>query len=155
MLGKNFIALSVLASLVCLAPLPALAQTGGACSGDQREKPGEPIDARFMGIPYIITGHILAEKYCGAKAASMKSKILGYIEKNGCGPNSDVYMAAETTISKAESDDLKQFAGDQTNNAAMSAHDAQRWAAATVNKLGGCSNLIKLHDEDELEGATN
>jgi hypothetical protein len=136
---------------VCAVSIIFVALTAGAhadnhCANTAVE--GKPVDGRFMGLPYAIIGHALAEKYCGAKHVPMSGKILGYVQSQGCGPGTVIYDEIRDSISKVESADLRDLATEGTKDFTVSDEEIQHWAKATSDDLGGCSNLVKAHDAE-------
>jgi len=99
-----------------------------------------------MGLEYQIVGFALAEKYCGAKPKSMKSRFLGYLEKNGCGPGTEIHSEVGAVIARMEGSCLKFIAQGVDENVAMSRQQVEEWASNAVGELGGCEALIKAHD---------
>ncbi|MGG6894110.1 hypothetical protein [Rhizobium sp. BR 315] len=141
--------LCVVAS-VCLAASSAQAEIPNFCKNSPIYKPGEPIDGRFMGIPYVIMMHTLAEKYCGAAHISMKEKVLRTIRKGGCGPDTEIYASVERAIADAEGMDLPRIVNDGRANPTLSSKAVRQRAAAMAKDLGGCSTLLKVHDAVDL-----
>jgi hypothetical protein len=128
----------------CLMTSPAWAQAPYFCKATYG--PGEKHDDRFFGLGMAIAMHGLAQKYCGAKPGTMREKFLGYLEKSGCGPGTEVYSEVEQSVSTFEGADLKMLASNGNKNFSMSPADVQKWAAETAGELGGCAALVKAHD---------
>ncbi|WFU08524.1 hypothetical protein QA646_14650 [Rhizobium sp. CB3090] len=135
--------------LACLIASSAGAEMPNFCKRSPNYNPGEPIDGRFMGVSYVIMMHAYAEKYCGAAHKSMRNKILQYIQKNGCGPDTEIYSDVEEWIAKGESFDLKQLVTEGRPNSHLSPKEVRKRAAMNVKELGGCSKLMKVHDATE------
>ncbi|AUW42831.1 hypothetical protein [Rhizobium leguminosarum] len=135
---------SCLATLICSVPLAAVAQSPNYCRNSFKQN--EPIELRFMGLEYQILAFALAEKYCGAKPKSLKSRFLGYLEKNGCGPGTEIYSQVGAAIARMEGSSLKIIDMGAEENVAMSRQQVEEWASNTVAEFGGCEALTKAHD---------
>ncbi|ODT08008.1 MAG: hypothetical protein ABS58_04490 [Mesorhizobium sp. SCN 65-20] len=107
--------------------------------------PGEKTETRFMGLSYALIGYALAEKYCGADPAPMGPKFLGYLKRQGCDPETEIYRDVEKSIDKLERANLKQLAQDGNTSLSLSEKQVQEWAISTSEVLGGCERLISLH----------
>ena len=110
--------------------------------------PGEEIETRFMGLGLALTMHALAEKYCGAKPAPMSPRFLGYLEKQGCGPDTEVYREVKMSIDRLERANLRQLAQGGDPIPSLSEQQVQEWATHTAKELGGCKKLIEVHKTD-------
>jgi hypothetical protein len=73
---------------------------------------------------------------------------LGYIEKQGCGPGTEIYTDVEESITKMEGASLKLLAQDGNPKLAMSSKQVQKWASMTSKELGGCDVLKRAHEAD-------
>ncbi|MBY5796406.1 hypothetical protein HFN61_04765 [Rhizobium leguminosarum] len=111
-------------------------------------KPNEPIESRFMGIEYALIMHVLAERYCGAEPKPMRPRFLQYVEKQGCGPGTEIYSDLEAAIAKMEGASLKLLAQDGDPGLVISEPQVQEWASATTKELGGCDALKAAHDAE-------
>ena len=132
------------AFLLCMAI--SSAQAGDAPYCRNNAQPGEKIDARFVGLDYGIMMLALAEKYCGAKHQPMAPRLLGYVKKQGCGPETEVYRNISMSIKKVEAADLKMLAAGGNSKIHISDKQARDWAADAAKNFGGCEKLIRLHD---------
>ncbi|THK37325.1 hypothetical protein EHS39_13920 [Ensifer sp. MPMI2T] len=134
--------------VLLVSVISSTANAGAYDRCDQRIEKDEPNDGRFLGVPYAMIAHSLAEKHCGAKPRSMRGKILDFIEENGCGPGTMIYSEVDEAISRMEIADLKQivFNGDRSIN--PSPQQIREEAERMVNSLGGCQALIRAHDAD-------
>ena len=106
---------------------------------------GEAIETRFTGLGIALTMYALAEKYCGAKPAPMGPKFLGYLEKQGCGPETEIYREIEISIDRLERASLRQLAQDGDAALSLSEQQVQDWATRASKELGGCKRLITVH----------
>ncbi|MCH4544754.1 hypothetical protein MK632_03015 [Rhizobium changzhiense] len=111
-------------------------------------KPNEPIESRFVGIDYALTMHVLAERYCGAEPKPMGPRFLQYVEKQGCGPGTEIYSDVEVAIATLEGASLKLLAQNGDPALAISEPQVQEWASATTKELGGCDPLKAAHDAE-------
>ncbi|MBY5767832.1 hypothetical protein V7798_23480 [Rhizobium laguerreae] len=111
-------------------------------------KPNEPIEPRFVGIDYALFMHVLAERYCGAEPKPMRPRFLQYVEKQGCGPRTEIYSDLEAAIAKMEGASLKLLAQNGDPSLAISEPQVQEWASATTKELGGCDGLKAAHDAE-------
>ncbi|UWM76494.1 hypothetical protein N1937_04435 [Rhizobium sp. WSM4643] len=111
-------------------------------------KPNEPIESRFMGIDYALIMHVLAERYCGAEPKPMRPRFLQYVEKQGCGPGTEIYSELEAAIAKTEGASLKLLAQDGDPGLALSEPQVQEWASSATQELGGCDALKAAHDAE-------
>ncbi|MBX4997048.1 hypothetical protein [Rhizobium lentis] len=132
--------------LSCLSATVAYGQSPQFCRNSFA--PGEKIETRFMGINYALLMHALAEKYCGAEPAPMGPKFLGYLKRQGCGPETEIYRDVEMSISRLEGPTLKLLAQGGEPGLSLSERQAQDWAASASKELGGCERLIKLHNSE-------
>lgn len=110
--------------------------------------PDEKIETRFMGLGLALTMYALAEKYCGAVHAPMGPGFLGYLEKQGCGPETEIYREVQMSIERLERSDLRQLAQDGDPALSLSEEQVQEWASHTAKELGGCDKLIAVHKID-------
>ncbi len=101
-----------------------------------------------MGFNYALMMHVLAEKYCGAKSTPMRQRFLGYIEKQGCGPGTEIYADTEKAIAHMEGASLKLLAQDGDTTLKMSEKQVREWASTAAKELGGCDALKKAHDAE-------
>ncbi|MBB2710050.1 hypothetical protein N2597_05720 [Rhizobium sophoriradicis] len=132
-------------ALLALVPLVAAnAESANFCRNSI--KPNEPVELRFMGLEYALVIHVLAERYCRAEPKSMRPRFLGYIEKQGCNPGTEIYTDVEAAIARLEGASLKLLAQDGNPTLEMSDQQVQEWASTTVDALGGCDALKKAHD---------
>ncbi|MEZ2127154.1 MULTISPECIES: hypothetical protein [unclassified Sinorhizobium] len=136
------------AILACVPLVAANAESPNFCRNSF--KPNEPIESRFMGLEYALTMHVLAERYCRAEPKPMRPRFLGYIEKQGCGPGTEIYTDVEKAIAKMEGASLKLLAQDGNPKLTMSNKQVQKWASTAAKEFGGCDALKKAHDA-ELE----
>ena len=134
--------------LACLMSSPAMAQSSKYSCRVSAENL-EQIDIRFVGMGYQLLAFSLAEKYCGAKPKPMKERFLGYLEKNGCGPGTEVYSVTEETVEKMEGASLATLAQGGTEEAVLSKQEVREWAESTTSALGGCGLLTKGHDTEK------
>ncbi len=132
------------ALMLCVAV--SSAHAGDAPSCRATSQPGQKIETRFMGLDYGIMMLALAEKYCGAKHKPMAPRFLGYLKKQGCGPDTEVYRNISTSIKVAEAADLKMLAAGGNPKIHVSYKQARDWAAGAAKSFGGCEKLIALHD---------
>ncbi|MBY5313692.1 hypothetical protein GR210_07445 [Rhizobium leguminosarum] len=109
-------------------------------------KPNEPFESRFVGIDYALTMHVLAERYCGAEPKPIGPRFLQYVEKQGCGPGTEIYSDLEAAVAKMEGASLKLFAQNGDPGLAISEPQVQEWASSTTKELGGCDALKAAHD---------
>jgi hypothetical protein len=146
--GIDLLRYFFVAALMATPITSAYAQSPSYCRTSV--KPGETVDSRFVGLEYALMMHALAEKYCGATRTPMGPRFLGAIEKQGCGPETEIYRSIQKGISYMEGASLMRLAqgGDATLN--LSEKQVQEWASTAVHELGGCEQLKKVHDS-ELE----
>ncbi|MBX5165225.1 MULTISPECIES: hypothetical protein [unclassified Rhizobium] len=111
-------------------------------------KLNEPIETRFMGIDYALMVHVLAEKYCGAEPKPMRPRFLGYIQKQGCPPGTQIYSDVEEAIAKLEGASLQFLAETEVPDLPISERQAQEWASSVTKELGGCDALKNAHDAE-------
>ena len=130
--------------LLCIAISSAYGGDTPSCR--RGAQPGESIDARFVGLDYGIMMLALAEKYCGAKHQPMAPRFLGYVKKQGCGPETEVYRTISASIKNVEAADLKMLAAGGNSEIHVSDRQARDWAAGAAKSFGGCEKLIALHD---------
>lgn len=135
--------------LACLLLLPAEAHSQNFCTTSF--KPGEQIETRFMGVDYALMMFALAEKYCGAPRQPMRPYFLGYLEKHGCGPGTEIYTDVDKSITWLEGASLKRLAQEGDSTLALSDQQAREWASTAVQELGGCEALKKAHDDGFLQ----
>lgn len=102
--------------------------------------PGEKIETRFTGLSYALMGYALAERYCGADPAPMGPKFLGYLKRQGCDPETEIYRDVEISIDKLERA--------KDPSLSLSEQQVQEWAMSTSKELGGCERLITLHNTE-------
>ncbi|PZM15864.1 hypothetical protein [Rhizobium tubonense] len=134
-------------AILALAPLVAAnAESPNYCRNSFN--PNEPIESRFMGLDYALVMHALAERYCGAEPKPMRPRFLGYIEKQGCGPETEIYSDVEKSIARMEGASLKVLAQGGNPKLAMSNKQVQKWASMTSKELGGCDALKRAHEAD-------
>lgn len=133
-------------ALSCLSVTFAYGQSPRFCRNSFA--PGEKIETRFMGLSYALTGYALAEKYCGADPAPMGPKFLGYLKRQGCDPETEIYRDVEISIDKLERANLKQLAQGEDPSLSLSEQQVQEWAMSTSKELGGCERLITLHNTE-------
>lgn len=107
--------------------------------------PGEKIETRFMGLGLALTTYALAEKYCGAEPVPMSPRFLGYLEKQGCGPETEIYREIKMSIERLERTDLRQLAQGGDPTLSLSERQVQAWATHAAAELGGCERLIAVH----------
>ncbi|WET74986.1 hypothetical protein [Rhizobium croatiense] len=131
------------AALACLPLVAANAQSANFCRNTFT--PNEPIESQFMGLEYALVMHVLAEKYCGVETRPMRPRFLGYIEKGGCNPGTEIYTDVEAAIAKMEAASLRSLAQGENPKLAMSNGEVQEWASAAVKELGGCDVLKRAH----------
>ncbi|NKL80632.1 hypothetical protein [Rhizobium leguminosarum] len=137
----------LLGAVLASAPLAAAnAQPPNFCRTSV--KPNEPIESRFMGIEYALIMHVLAERYCGAEPKPMRPRFLQYVEKQGCGPGTEIYSDLEAAIAKMERASLKLLAQNGEAGLTISEPQVQEWASATTKELGGCDALKAAHDAE-------
>ncbi|MBB3656996.1 hypothetical protein FHX15_002224 [Rhizobium sp. BK650] len=113
--------------------------------------PDEPVEGRFMALDYALIMHVLAERLCMAEPKPMRPRFLGYLEKHGCGPGTEIYTVYETAIAKMQDATIKQLAQDGDENLQLSENQVREWASTAVKELGGCDGLKKVHDADLQE----
>ena len=111
-------------------------------------KPNEPIESRFMGIDYALMVHVLAEKYCGVEPKPMRPRFLGYIQKQGCPPGTEIYSDVEEAIAKLEGASLRVLAEADAPDLPISERQVQDWASSATKELGGCDALKNAHDAE-------
>ncbi|MFA1624576.1 hypothetical protein ACDY96_17625 [Rhizobium mongolense] len=133
-------------ALSCLSVTFAYGQSPRICRNSFA--PGEKIETRFMGLNYALMGYALAEKYCGADPAPMGPKFLGYLKRQGCNPETEIYRVVEISIDKLERANLKQLAQGEDPSLSLSEQQVQEWAMSTSKELGGCERLITLHNTE-------
>ena len=137
-------------SVVLLASIgvpPAHGQSYDACDNKIEFEKGEKAGGPFFGVGYLMLAHALAETFCGAPATGMSSKILGYVEKQGCGPDTPIYSESKEDIARLERSDLETLmkVGDPTRE--LSTEQVEENARAGVEDMGGCPALLKIHKE--------
>ncbi|RWP36120.1 hypothetical protein [Mesorhizobium sp.] len=133
-------------ALSCLLVTVAYGQSPPFCRNSFA--PGEEIETRFMGIGYALTMYTLAEKYCGAKPAPMRPKFLGYLKRQGCGPETEIYQDVEMSIGRLEGANLSLLAQSGDPSLSLTEQQAKDWAMSTSKELGGCERLIELHNTE-------
>ncbi|WP_246762729.1 hypothetical protein [Rhizobium sp. NZLR1] len=101
-----------------------------------------------MGIDYALMVHVLAEKYCGAEPKPMRPRFLGYIQKQGCPPGTQIYSDVEEAIAKLEGASLQFLAETEVPDLPISERQAQEWASSVTKELGGCDALKNAHDAE-------
>ncbi|QKK24683.1 hypothetical protein FFM81_015645 [Rhizobium hidalgonense] len=134
------------AILTCVPLVAANAASPDFCRN--RIEPNEPLETRFMGLDYALMIHVLAEKYCGAEPTPMRPRFLGYIQKQGCPPGTEIYSDVEETIAKLEGASLKLLAQNGDPDLPLSERQVQDWAANAAKELGGCDALKSVHDAE-------
>jgi hypothetical protein len=107
---------------------------------------GERADTTFEWIPFGLSAHFLAEKYCGAKPIPMAPKFLGFLESRGCGPETEVYRATAESVSKVQTSELETMVTGGKPTVVATKEKVQEVAARAVEQLGGCEKLIRFHD---------
>jgi len=148
MKGSSLFRYFCVAILVSLPIVSARAQSPNYCRTSF--KPNEPIESRFTGLEYALMMHALAEKYCGAQPMPMGPRFLGYVEKQGCGPGTEIYTDIQKGIGYMESASLKLLAQNGNSKLKLSDKQVREWASTAAKELGGCDALKKAHDA-ELE----
>lgn len=111
---------------------------------EQGEGPGP-----FFGIEAALYMYALAEKACGAPIISMSTKMLAFVEKEGCGPDTPVYVLLRDSIRKMEESDLRALAQEGRADSEISAQEVQAWARQFTEELGGCPALLEFHKHFE------
>lgn len=77
-----------------------------------------------------------------------RPRFLGYIEKQGCGPETEIYTDVEKSIARMEGASLKLLAQDGNLKLVMSNKQVQKWASTTAKELGGCDTLKMAHEAE-------
>ena len=132
--------------LACLLIAPQQAHGQEVCDNKIEIEKGEG-PGPFFGLEYALAAYALAEKVCGAPAISMSSKILEFVEKEGCGPDTPIYSELQDRINRLEAADLKTLAQDGRTDIDMSSAQVRQWAEATVEEFGGCPVLLNFHEQ--------
>jgi len=101
-----------------------------------------------MGIDYALMVHVLAEKYCGVEPKPMRPRFLGYIQKQGCPPGTEIYSDVEEAIAKLEGASLRVLAEAEAPDLPISERQVQDWASSATKELGGCDALKNAHDAE-------
>jgi hypothetical protein len=127
-------------ALVAFIGLPAEARAFDIC--DDQIEIGEPHEV-FRSLGYLVAGHVLAEKVCGASPTPLAPRFLGVVERDGCGPGTAIHLQMEELIASAEKYALKLSTPDSD---APSSKMAQEGARASAEEFGGCKVLREVHD---------
>ncbi|WP_370169255.1 IS66 family transposase [Sinorhizobium fredii] len=91
------------------------------------------------------------EARLGADPAPMRPTFLGYLKRQGCGPETEIYRDVEMSIGRLEGANLKLLAQSGDPNLSLSEQQVQDWAMSTSKELGGCERLIKLHESESWQ----
>lgn len=130
-------------AVVALVPQTAIAQYPAYC--DPSARSGKASDGRFIGLPYLMMSHALAEKQCGASPKPLRNWIFGILVSEGCGPATPIYRELEQSASRIESANLRELVTEGIDMDRLSDKQVRDAAQSMTDQLGGCAKLIEWH----------
>lgn len=119
---------------------------------DDKIEPGESPDGKAMAMMSSMLFVGLAERYCGAPPMPLSQVFVVVEEAHGCGPRERLEAkfkkaTEEGGSKKTTTDELVREILSEDGNELPQAEVDRRAKAAIEAEMGGCSELLKTHEE--------